>query len=531
MTPALRVLVLLAALVGGGAVSSNAQADELARARECLEEARYQDAYDLLKPGFDGGDRAAARLRLLGRAAMGLARPAEAVACFGSLAADPEATAEDLAQLAWAHHEHGAVLAEAGEPARSAFLAAAQAARHAVALDATSLTAWRFLGAALEGAGNPEGAERAYRDGIEAVGESGRPLRFALAALLAGRGETEASLAALAPLAARGEEEDAEVALLRARIWAGAGRMDRAAEILSGLLGRAPDCTEAYGVLWSLFSGPEYRAAGVAVLEAVLERDPAALTAWGYLGNFHRLALNLDAAERAYRKCLEIRPDYAWAHRALGELFQARADLARDPLDRPALRDHLTRAVGAFLDYLDHAATQGTEDPTALPIIDWLIYDLARTGLDPGAAYAASVRLLQHHPESAAVHHTLGLIAQDLGRFEEAEAALRKSLAGCPADNAPLRASYLVNLGLFYEAWNKYPQAREQYESAARLSGKGRLDALENLGKLAYKLGNPTKALEHFKAVLDEEPDRPESLFYYHYCRRWIQRETYFRRR
>ena len=518
-------------LLAGSLVGQKPDIDDLTRAASLLQENRYQEVLDLLQPGLTAENPDPRRLRLLGRAAMGLARPAGAVDYFQSAASRDGATAQDHANLAWARYEQAAAEPQSGL-ARAGFLDAAVAAKAAVARDAGLLMGWQFLTAALERAEQIDEATAAYESGLKSLSPPARTFRLAFAAFLARHEKAEPALAALKPLL-DANPDDAEVRLAEARIRAETGRLDLAADILRQILENHPDHAATYQEIWTRFNPKKQRDRGIALLEAVVKRHPENLTALGYLGNLHLLAGDFRKAEAAYQRCLEVKPDHAWAHRALGELYRKEgfAALGQPALNRKSIRNRLTLSARSYLRYYDYAAAQKTLDRSTIHDMDLVLYHLARDGLDPIEAYKGFTMFLRHFPEEYSLYHTLGLICQDLGKFQEGETAIRRAIQGCPEDQTDLLAAYVTNLGLLFEGWNKYVEARKCYESAAQLTGKGRLDALENLGKLAYKLGDPEEALGHFKAVLDESPDRFESLFYYHLCRRWVERESHFRKR
>jgi tetratricopeptide (TPR) repeat protein len=505
---------------------------DLVKARKWLESQRYSDVIGMLEPARKGGSRDPVLLRLLGRAYVRIKRPSSGVGCFRDVIASGKAEAGDHALLAWALFEQAGVeLGGAGGLARAAYLDAADAARAALKIEAKNLMAWEFLTASLERAREDEQARRAYDSGIETLGVRGRDLRLAYASYLSRNGDADKALAILEPVRSDG---DAEVELARARIRADSGRLDKALEILRSILAKSPDHQATYEELWRRVNPPEQRRRGVKILEEVVAGHPGSLLAWSYLGNLYRVAKDFRSAERAYRKCLEINPGYAWAHQVLGELYQqeALAALKKKPVDPDEVKDRFGRAIDAYLDYLDRVfATGGKPDRNAINGITLLFVDLARRGEDPEGAYRRLPRLLARLGDDALVQHTRGLVCEDLGKFDESEAAFKRAIALAPPEDEFTLAQFIVNLGLLYEGWNKYADAKKQYEIAAKMTGKGKLDALENLGKIAYKLGNPRKAIGYFKAVLEEDSSRAPTLFYYHLCRRWIQRETYYRKR
>ncbi len=513
--------------------SVTAQDLALKKARELLAGGQPGAAYALLEPEYAAGNRLPERLRVLGKAAMGLRRPTEAVKFFKTVIDGGTLAPGDYTNLTWGLFEMAVEQrSKSGGLSRPAFLDAAEAAKKAVKADARDLTAWRFLAASHAWAQEDEKAAEAYQEGMKALGDKGAPLRIAYGDYLSRMGKIEEAVAEIEKILQE-KPEDPDASLALARIWAGAGRLDRAVDQFKILLGSRPNHAPTYEAIWKHLSPPEHRQKGIALIKNILADHPKNLFALSYLGNFLSLAGDTTGAEAAYRACLVVKPDYAWAHRVLGELYHKKAIAAytSPQKDPPVVQDLYRKAVKSYLNYFECAAAQKFTDRAVIPVMDRLLYNLARVALDPERAYRDFKPFLARFPEEKNLHHTYGQVCQDLGKFKEGEASIRKSIALCAEDDEWMKAKYINDLGLLFEGWNKYVDARKEYEKAANLSGPGRVNALENLGKLAYKLGNPEKAILHFKSVLDAEPKRASSLFYYHLCRRWLQRETYFRRR
>jgi len=524
---------LLGCLLLSGGLGAQ-KGDEVAQARRHLEEGRAQEAHDLLVPAFKSGNREPARLRILGKASMALGRPEEAIRFFDAVVKAGNPRGQDHANLAWSRFELARVQPETSGRGilKAAYLDAAEAARKGVEADPKNLMAWQFLTAAYENAGENEKAAEVFETGLKALGEKGGILRKAYATFLGRMGKTEDAIAELERILSK-DQEDQDTRLAQARIWADAGRLDRARVLFRSILKNKPDHIPTYEEIYRRYNPAEKRQKGIALLKEVVIAHPKNLWALGYLGNFYSLVENYSEAEAVYKQCLQIKPDYAWAHRILGELYRNQtlapgSSQLRDPVIK---RQLYLKAVKAYLRYYDYAFAQKNVDRNTAQTVSSLLVDLSRTALNPVEAYKGVKIMVGHFPDMVELHHAQGLICWDLGKFKEAEAAMLKAISLCPDGEEWSRGQFTNNLGLVYEGWNKYSKARKQFEAAAKMTGPGRLNGLENLGKLAYKLGNPKKALAYFKAVLDEDSGRSDSMFYYHLCRRWIQRETYFRRR
>jgi Flp pilus assembly protein TadD len=105
-------------------------------------------------------------------------------------------------------------------------------------------------------------------------------------------------------------------------------------------------------------------------------------------------------------------------------------------------------------------------------------------------------------PECAICLNNLALSITDQNRTQEAEAALRRSLA--------LReyASTRNNLGGLLEIEGRLDEAEREYQQALRLKPDLR-QALANLGELYVKQGRYKDALPPLRRVFQSSPDLP----------------------
>lgn len=529
-----RAVALLTALVIHASLAApiDAQPDATRSAAErALAAGDAAGAFATLDAGreaaADRGD--VAWMRLLGRAAMGAKRFGRARDAFEWVAARDGATAGDWVHVAWARYEGAAALEERDPKlARAGFLDAADAARRAIALANGDVSGWRFLGASLERAGDDEAAATAYTDGIAAVQKAGgdaTALAYARIDGLVGAQRVDDAHAV-----AKALRDPIASALATGRVWAGAGRDDRAVETLAGALEGAPADPRIHDALWESLRESK-PARGAEIVGAVAANDANNYVAHAYLGKFLVEAGDLDGAARAFARCREIAPDDAWARYAQADLAQRRvlafdATLAAsDPIE---VRAAYANAVDAWLDYLAHAKATNALDPTAVGAVDVLIFRQARAAGDPERAYAAYKRFIELFPDRHLHWAVFAAICQDAGRLDEAETAIARAIRDCPDTEAARKTQYINDRGLLYEAGEQWDKAKASYREASAGTGKGKADGFENLGRLHYKLGNPKAAAACFAKVLALEPDRMQAIFYYHLCRRWLARERYF---
>ena len=153
-----------------------------------------------------------------------------------------------------------------------------------------------------------------------------------------------------------------------------------------------------------------------AAMKAV-EIDAGLAEAHASLANTHKTYdWDWAAAEREYRKALELNPNYAQAHRMYAAYLAA--------LDRP---EEAMREI-----QLAHEL-----DPLSLVIrmeIAWNLY-MAR---DYDGAIAQAVHTLESAPDFASARHIWGMACQQKGRYEEAAGAYEKVHSASAGHAAPL---------------------------------------------------------------------------------------------
>ncbi|MDO8774117.1 MAG: tetratricopeptide repeat-containing glycosyltransferase family protein [Burkholderiaceae bacterium] len=171
----------------------------------------------------------------------------------------------------------------------------------------------------------------------------------------------------------------------------------------------------------------------------------------GNLGILLKDSLRLAEAEAAYRRALEIKPDYAEAHNNLGILLNESKRLA-------AAEAAYRRALEIKPDYAEAHNNLGN-----------LLNESKRLA----EAEAAYRRALEIKPDYAEAHNNLGILLNESKRLAAAEAAYRRALEIKP-DYAEARwnlSLLLLALQRFDEAWPLYESryARERKEVAVKV--------------------------------------------------------------
>lgn len=99
-----------------------------------------------------------------------------------------------------------------------------------------------------------------------------------------------------------------------------ADKLSEAERELAALAERQPTLAGPYANLGILYFRMGRTADAVKVLEYAIALNPRPAY-YNELGMVHRTEGRFDAAERAYRRALELDPDYAYAHLNLGILY------------------------------------------------------------------------------------------------------------------------------------------------------------------------------------------------------------------
>jgi TolB-like protein/Tfp pilus assembly protein PilF len=124
------------------------------------------------------------------------------------------------------------------------------------------------------------------------------------------------------------------------------------------------------------------------------------------------------AAEREYRRALELNPNYATAHHLYADFLSA---------------------MGRCEEGIREIYCAQELDPLSLVInmeVGWNFY-IAR---DYDQAIEHSLKTLEMEPHFSPAHHTLGLAYLQLGRYEESITQLHRALDGSHGNPAPLAA-------------------------------------------------------------------------------------------
>jgi arylsulfatase A-like enzyme/Flp pilus assembly protein TadD len=265
-----------------------------------------------------------------------------------------------------------------------------------------------------------------------------REMRDALRAL-----EASAPEPAAIPAAALDPETERR---LRALGYVGGGARE-----VKGDRSELSDPKEKIHLIHKIAEADELGAAGkaseaIALLESVIAEDDAIIDAYLSLGNKYTQLERHEDAIAAFRRCLELNPDYALAvtnlalsYRRAGRLDEAEVGFRRvqelDPENRQAFFN--LGEIYLFQKRFDAALAQfrrGLELEKESPVF------LRQAGIayyylhQPRTAETRLRESLEANPDVERVHFTLGLLYEQQGRIEEAAAEYRKEREKHPGD-------------------------------------------------------------------------------------------------
>jgi len=226
----------------------------------------------------------------------------------------------------------------------------------------------------------------------------------------------------------------------------------------------------------------------------------------------------LDDAAAAYRRALQIQPDYALSHEGLGSVLrrQGKLDEAIGQLDEAvrlhpgfvdarfnlanalAERGDAEAAISLYEDVL-RKQSDGTDPRSNVDVYSNLGLALIASGrIDEAIECFRRAALLE--PNSATTHYNLGHALATRGDLGGAIAHLLQALQVDPAN---VSAHY--ELGNVYMAQRQLEQAAIQFRETVRLS-PAYAEAHNNLGVVLASLGRLGEATDEFRTALRIDP-------------------------
>jgi tetratricopeptide (TPR) repeat protein len=188
-----------------------------------------------------------------------------------------------------------------------------------------------------------------------------------------------------------------------------------------------------------------------------------------------------EEAEAAYRKAIELDPNYASPHNGLGSLLRR---LKRYEEAEAAYR----KAIELDPNYAMARNNQGS-----------LLSDLERYE-EAEVAYRKAIEL---DPNLVMAHNNLGSLLSVLERYEEAEVAYRKAIELDP--NYAMAHNHLGDLLAVLE---RYEEAEAACAKAIELNPEY-ADACVDQGRILYLQNKISQCIEAFEKAIEIEPDNP----------------------
>jgi tetratricopeptide (TPR) repeat protein len=184
-----------------------------------------------------------------------------------------------------------------------------------------------------------------------------------------------------------------------------------------------------------------------------------------------------DAAERGYRRAIELNPTYAVAHHWYGGYLSV---------------------MGRHKEALQHAETARVLDPLSPIIQTWvgLRYYFAGKYED---AIAAFLKALEMDPDFAPAHWHLGWAYEQAGRYEQGVAEAERAMA---IDSGNLL--YVASLGHAYARAGRANDARATLARLAQASASRYVSAY-HVAVIHVALGDANAGLDWLERAYDEQ--------------------------
>ncbi len=229
------------------------------------------------------------------------------------------------------------------------------------------------------------------------------------------------------------------------------------------------------------------------VLEALRRDDPTSSVVENLLGNIHMDRKQLDRAEAAFRRALELEPSSTGALVSLGLLAERRgqADRALEFYRRAAAIDpDSAEAFNNIGNVRRHQALQAQAAG-----------DTAGASRRFAQAEEAYLQGLDADPDFIGTYNNMALVYQDTGRLEEAMDLYRRAL-----ERDPEHAVVHNNLGSLYFATGRLEEAHRAFQLAIA-ADPDYPSAYNNLGAVQGRLGDPEAELVAYRKAVELDPD------------------------
>jgi tetratricopeptide (TPR) repeat protein len=273
-----------------------------------------------------------------------------------------------------------------------------------------------------------------------------------------------------------------------------AGRDKQAADAFTCAFNLDPRCAATFQDVWQVYAGtPEHMVRGLELLQKWHDLAPKEALPLYYLGYLREARGERGPAREAFENVLgtEHGRKFAPAWVKVGEY------LYRDDGREEAAEAHAVRALEL--------------DPTSADAVGLLQTMVSGHVADRTLARAEALTrtILRFRPEDGREWSNLGLFLRDQGRYRESHLAYRTAVRLAPDHAQVLNDAAVV---LHYHL-RRPREAEELYRRAVELD-PATVDALENLGVLAFDRNDLDQAEAWFRKVLHLEPQRRKARTY-----------------
>lgn len=214
--------------------------------------------------------------------------------------------------------------------------------------------------------------------------------------------------------------------------------------------------------------------------EDVVKFCPEDATSWFYLANCYDVLGEYPASEAAYKKVIELRPDYAEAYKNLAMLYMKQSEFQKT------------------VDYAQPGADLAPDD--------YLFPYLIGTALMAGKDFENAILFLKKSKElsgnNSQVINSLGTCYLTIGKNDKALELYMQAVQETPNDAF---ANY--NVGSVFQLLNQHNKACEYFEKANNLEENETFMVAWALSLM--KMNCPAEAIELYKRLAVTHPEKP----------------------
>ena len=208
----------------------------------------------------------------------------------------------------------------------------------------------------------------------------------------------------------------------------------------------------------------------------------------GYEAYDENNAVAIEEALHWFRRALEVEPDFAHAHQAIGRLYAYTSLFGALPPEEAfeLAENSLRRAIEL--------------DPAIGPAYAWLAVIVRNRDGEFAKALDLLDTALANEPGNARIMHIKALTLRLLGRLEEAAPLYKRAQR-----LDPLSLTVTESYGSFLRDFGRFEDAEQQYRRALALDPDFP-STWWGLGTLYWTKGQPAQALEWFDGAIDRLP-------------------------